>query len=255
MKKSAISRFLGATLALPALLTLAACGSDDAATQEAGGFAADRVENVAPPEGKLWSEVVARTEEGGYLMGNPDAPIKLIEWGALSCSHCAEFSETAYSSLVGDYVESGRVSYELRFYMLNGYDVPATMIATCSADEAVFPLAEQMWANQSSFYDNIRAAGDETIQQAATLPENQRYVRLAQIFGFVDFATARGISRDQAEVCLSQSEKAEQWAQMSAEQSQKYSITGTPTFQLNGTMIQAKPWEELEADLQAAGAR
>ena len=80
-------------LALAPLAALAACNSaDEAAT---GSVESEPVEAVAAPEGQSWSQIVTQTEQGGYLMGNPDAPIKLVEYGALSCSHCADFAENA----------------------------------------------------------------------------------------------------------------------------------------------------------------
>ena len=51
------------------------------------------------PAGKSWAETVVITPEGGYRMGNPDAPIKIVEFASLTCSHCAEFAEAASASL------------------------------------------------------------------------------------------------------------------------------------------------------------
>jgi hypothetical protein len=46
------------------------------------------------------------------------------EYGALSCSHCAAFSSEGFPKLRDDYAGSGRVSYELRFFMLNPSTFP-----------------------------------------------------------------------------------------------------------------------------------
>ena len=87
LKKTAL-----AFAALPLALSLAACG--DQATE--GGVAkGEAIEEIAPPAGQQWADMVSKTEDGGYLMGNPEAPIKLVEYGALSCSHCAEFAAEA----------------------------------------------------------------------------------------------------------------------------------------------------------------
>jgi len=112
---------------------------------------------VAPPAGKTWTEVVEVTADGGYRVGNPNAPVKLLEFGALSCSHCAEFSETASKELLGDFVTSGKVSYELRFFMLNALDIPATLLATCGSPEAVVALADQFWAYQKTMFQTLQA--------------------------------------------------------------------------------------------------
>src|SRR3546814_14306714 len=61
---------------------------------------------------KDWTKTVARTPEGGFRVGNPDAPVKLVEYGSLTCDHCAHFAEEATPKLLGQYVRSGRVSIE-----------------------------------------------------------------------------------------------------------------------------------------------
>ena len=45
-------------------------------------------------------------------MGNPAAAVKLVEYGSLSCPHCAHFAESGFKPLVDKYVDSGKVSYE-----------------------------------------------------------------------------------------------------------------------------------------------
>ena len=47
---------------------------------------------LAPSEAvaaKDWSTETAITAEGGMAIGNPEAPVKLVEYGSLTCSHCA----------------------------------------------------------------------------------------------------------------------------------------------------------------------
>ena len=52
--------------------------------------AARPVANVAAPNGD-WTQTVAATERG-FRMGNPNAPVKLVEYASITCPHCAEFS-------------------------------------------------------------------------------------------------------------------------------------------------------------------
>jgi protein-disulfide isomerase len=237
---------------LPIALATAACGDKKAGDGPTSG---EPVAKVAPPAGKAWMDVVAKTEEGGYRVGNPDAPIKLVEYGALSCSHCAEFAKESGEKLLNDYVASGRVSYELRYFMLNAFDVPATLLATCGANEAVIPLSEQFWAWQPAMFTNLQAVGDAKLQQAAALPPAQRMQTIAQLAGMTEFFAARGIARDQAASCLADSAKADALAKQTETASTKYQVTGTPTFFINGESVGTSDWATLEPKLKAAGAR
>ena len=87
-----------ASLAFVATLALAACNSKETATE--GEIAeAQPVAAVPAPAGQAWSDVAAVTPEGGIVQGNPNAPIKLVEYASHTCSHCAEFSEQSAEPL------------------------------------------------------------------------------------------------------------------------------------------------------------
>jgi protein-disulfide isomerase len=234
-------------------LTGCAKSGDDGAG--APTVSASPLPKVAPPAGQSWAEKVAVTPEGGYLMGNPDAPIKLIEFGALSCSHCADFADKSFDKLRDDYVASGRVSYELRLFMLNAWDLPAAMLATCGAPESVIPLSEQFWAWQPNMFTNMQAAGEAQVQAAGALPPEQRYAAMARLTGMDTFFAERGIAADQASACLSDVGKATALANQTQAAAEKYKVSGTPWFYLNGKDIQTVTWEALEPMLQQAGAR
>ena len=156
------------------------------------------IAKIAPPAGKAWADVVAKTPNGGYLVRNPDAPIKLVEFGALSCSHCAEFSKEASAELLDNFVASGRVSFELRLFMLNALDMPAALLVTCGAPETVPALAKQFWAWQPTMFQNLQSQPQAQMQAIEAQPPQQRIASLARVTGMDQFINARGIAADQA---------------------------------------------------------
>ena len=253
MTRSRFRQIAIGLIAAPLALGLAACGDkqDEGAPTTSG----EPIAPIAAPAGKSWNEMVARTEEGGYRLGNPEAPIKLVEYGALSCSHCAEFAKQSFTELQNDYVSSGRVSYELRFFMLNPYDLAASLLATCGSTEAVIPLAEQFWAWQPTMFENAQALGEERLQQISDLPPQQQIPAIAEATGMIDFFASRGISRDQANACLSDTAKAKAFAEQTEKAGREFNITGTPAFILNGSSIGSMGWNDMKTKLQQAGAR
>ncbi|MCA1653471.1 MAG: DsbA family protein, partial [Sphingomonadales bacterium] len=86
---------------------------------------------VAAPNGGDWTTVVSRTPAGGFVMGNPNAKVKLIEYGSLTCPHCAEFEEKGGKPLIDNYVKKGLVSFEFRNFVRDPYDITAALIARC----------------------------------------------------------------------------------------------------------------------------
>ena len=241
-----------AVLAVAATLTLAACGDKEEGT--AASLSGEPIAKIAPPAGQNWAETYSVTPEGGYLMGNPNAPIKLVEFGALSCSHCADFSEASATELRDNFVASGRVSFELRFFMLNALDVPATLLATCSAPEAALPLAKQFWGWQRDMFTNLQN-NQAALQAASALPPEQRFGAIAKAGGMDAFFASRGVAADQASACLANTEKATALVNATQQAGKDFNITGTPTFLLNGKLIEGNTWDVVKVALEKAGAR
>jgi protein-disulfide isomerase len=243
-----------ASTALP--LTLAAChksGSDAAAPTAAGSLNGDPVAAVAPPAGKAWSDVINPTANGGMLMGNPTAPVKLVEYGSLSCPHCAHFAETAMKPLVSKYIDSGKVNYEYRSFAIHSIDVPLTVLVRCASPSAFFGLVEQLYSDQPALMARAQQ-GEKQAQAASTLPPNRRFVALSDAMGFTDFFSARGVSVDQAHSCLANPAAAEQVAK-DAQSISDQGVDSTPTLMINGNKTEALSWADLEPMLQKAGAR
>lgn len=233
-------------------LALAACGG--AKKDSTDLPKSDTIAAVPPPAGKMWTDVVAETADGGMRMGNPDAPIKLVEYGSLSCPHCAKLAQEGMKPLMEKYVSTGRVSYEFRSYAIHGVlDLPLTVLVKCDTPDAFFPLVEQIYGN----YDDIikRAeAGNDQAKAAANLPASQRWIALADAFGLTDFFAARGLPVTQAHACLAKSDDAQKVADQT-EKWYKQGIDHTPTLFMNGHETELETWAQLEPALQNAGAR
>jgi len=240
-----------ALLTAPLALALAACGSDTADGEVAEG---DPIAAIPAPDGQAWTDVVAVTEEDGYLIGNPDAPIKVIEYASLTCGACANFAQNGAEPLKQDYVSTGVVSYELRNLVRDGWDLTLARLTRCSAPESFHPLSDQVWQN----FEQIMAGAQQSqqaMQQMGDLPDDQVYVAVAETAGYLDFFAARGVSIDQAAACLSDNESVLAVGERSDQQANELGITSTPTFLLNGQQLDVRSWADLEPVLQRAGAR
>ena len=245
-------RFLATSVAGALALTLAACSSgegDDAA------LAGEPIAPIEAPEGQAWVDTVTTTERGGYVLGNPDAPIKLVEWGSLTCPGCAGFAAAASEEIRNNYVSTGRVSFELRSFAIHGpIDLALTRLIGCGAPEAAHPLADQVWANLQQIQQRAYA-NPQALEASLQLPENERFPAFAEVAGLYDFFSARGLSEDQARACLADWSEMERLAQLTQSYAQDDEISRTPTFSLNGRVLEESSWNDIEAALQRAGAR
>ena len=242
-----------APFALAAALALAACNSEEASADGAIAEGAP-VAAVAAPAGQEWIDVASRTADDGYLVGNPDAPIKLMEYGSLTCGACANFTQTGFEALREKYINTGKVSFELRNQVHNGIDLVLARLVRCSTPDAMVPLAEQVWLNFEEVLAGAQAAAPQ-LEAAMALPENQRYAAVAQAAGLFPFFASRGISEDQARTCLADAKSVQAIAERSEKQSEELKVNGTPTFFINGRNLGSLDWATLEPMLQRAGAR
>ena len=108
-------------------LALAACGSKD---DPAEPPKAEAIAPIAPPAGQKWADIAAETEMGGIVIGNPNAPVKLVEYASHTCHVCADFSKTGAAPLE-EYVAKGLVSYEIRNLIRDPIDLTFSLLARC----------------------------------------------------------------------------------------------------------------------------
>jgi protein-disulfide isomerase len=196
-----------------------------------------------------WSRTVVATPEGGFRMGNPQAKVKLVEYGSLTCVHCAAFSREGMASLVGTYVRSGKVSYEYRNFILNGLDVAATLVARCGGPGRFFPVADKLYATRDQWMGRVGSLTAAQKAQMSALPENQRLGRLADLAGITQLAAQQGIAPVQARRCLADQAALTRLGKMT-EAAEAQGVGGTPTFFLNGANIGTHNWATLEPILR-----
>lgn len=235
--------------ALISMLALAGCdtgGNNSTAAKTTG--------SVAAPSGTNWSETFSATPDGGMLRGNPDAAIKLVEYGALTCGACANFAQASKEGLDA-MIASGKLSFEVRNFMLNVMDVPASLLARCGGAGPFFPISEQMFAAQPEWLAKAQSITPQEQQAWQNLQPEQLSPLLAQKLGLDVFVQARGISAEKANACLTDRKAIEQLGEITQRGQTDFNVQGTPTFVINGkTVPNVSSWEGLEPVLKDAGA-
>jgi protein-disulfide isomerase len=191
-----------------------------------------------------WSARVERTAEGGYRMGNPDAPLKLVEFLSLTCGHCADFASEAMPR-VKEKVRAGRVSVEYRNYVLNHYDVAAAILSRCAAPGRYFALTEAYLAQQERWAARIDALTPAQRAEVEVEPTPASVRRIADLLGLRPIAARHGVTAAAANACLSDPARINQLLVMGGA-AEKLGVDGTPSFMLNGTLIGPQNWSSLE---------
>ncbi|SNS83220.1 Protein-disulfide isomerase [Sphingopyxis indica] len=232
-------------------LALAACGDSKTDTTEEQAVIA----KVAPPAGKSWSDVVAVTPEGGRVMGNPDAPIKIVEFASLTCPHCADFATESHEEMKRDFIDTGRVSLELRNFIRDGLDLTAAAITHCAPVERYFPLTQSTFASQAQIFEAAQA-NPQGYEAAMKSPPSVRFQQLAKAMQLDQFYQSRGMTGEQVNACLGKVDDIQKLEDATNEAVKKYDVRGTPTFLINGQVTEGvATWPLMRDRLRTMGAR
>jgi protein-disulfide isomerase len=238
-------------LAATAALLATACNGEKGAAASNGPEVTAAA--VPAPNNGDWSTIVSATPEGGFVMGNPNAKVKLVEFGSLTCPHCAEFEEQGGKELVDNYVKKGLVSWEFRNFVRDPYDMTATLLARCGGPASFFGLTRNLFADQRDWVGKLSSADPAKLQGLQALPPSQQFSTIADIGGLKAYASMRGVPRAKGEQCLANEAEINRLVQMNSDAVSTYSIPGTPTFLINGEVVeQTATWELLEPKLKEA---
>jgi len=235
-------------------LLLAGCGGKggDGDSASAGNAAAP-VAAIAAPNGGDWTQMVSATADGGFVMGNPNAPVKLVELASLTCGHCATFAQVGVPALTEKYVSKGQVSLEIRNFVRDPADLAAALLSRCGGATPYFKLTDQIFAAQGEWIGKLQTVSTAEQARLQTLAPPQAAAALGEQSGLVDFVRLRGIPAEKAQACLADEAQLNKLVEMNQKATRDHKIEGTPTFLINGEVVpNASDWGALEPRIREA---
>lgn len=247
--KSAFSRLAAGATAAALALALTACGGGGGnSLNQAAVDLNTPLPQVPAPNNGDWTQNVVETPEGGFRMGNPEAPVKLVEYASITCPACAQFSETGHEELTNQYVKSGQVSWEFRPYSVFPTDPGLFMLLRCQGPQPYFGLTEQLYATQKEWAARAQQA---PVDQISALPLPQQAAAWMKAIQMDQFFRQRGLPQARIDACLADQGALQKLADISA-LGQREGVTGTPTFFINGEVAGVTAWSALKPRLRAA---
>ena len=88
-------------------------------------------------------------ENGSPFMGNPNAPITILEWGDYQCTFCYKFHQNTLDIINEDFIKTGKVKIIFKDFPLNGADSKLAAEASyCAQDQ------EKYWKYHDELYKN-----------------------------------------------------------------------------------------------------
>lgn len=244
------------TFALTATVALAltACGDNASNAAPATKTTAAKTPAAKPAATRDWLQTVVATPEGGFRQGNPDAKVKLLEFGSLTCSHCAAFAHEGVPILRSQYIASGKVSYEYRPFLLNGVDFAPSLLVRCQSPATAFQLIDAFYDQQPVWtVPFTKPLPDDVQKKLASLPQEQQVTEFAAQGGLDTFMRTRGMTRAKFDQCTSDKAGITKLTAIRDDANNNYHLTGTPMFAINGkTQTDVANWAKLKPALDAA---
>ena len=160
-------------------------------------------------------------------LGNPKAPIVMVEYASLTCSHCARFGTDVFPKLQKKYIDTGKVYYIYRDFPLDRIALQAAALAQCVSKDGYFHFLDLLFRNQDkwAFVQDPNA-------------------------GLVSMARQAGLGEEQANACMANQDELNRISKAAEDGQAKYSISGTPTFVVDGTVKSGEfSWEAVQAFL------
>jgi protein-disulfide isomerase len=144
-------------------------------------------------------------------VGKADAPVTVVEYASMTCSHCAAFYATTYPALKAKYIDTGKVRFILREFPLDPLATAGFMLARCAGDDKREAIIDLLFAQQKNW-----AFTDKPVESLAVLVKQA------------------GIGQDKFETCLKDQDLYDNINKVRDRASEKFGVSATPTFFFNG---------------------
>ena len=150
------------------------------------------------------------------VIGDPDAPLTVIEYASFTCPHCASFHENTYGDLKKNYIDTGKINFVFREIYFDKYGIWASMIARCAGPKKFFGLTDMLLSSQRTW----ARAGDDL----AIVNELSKIARLA------------GLEEEQIQSCLRDGDKIKALVAWYKDNATADGVRSTPSFMIDGQL-------------------
>ena len=170
----------------------------------------------AQPLGARQEAPPAKFTAPEYLMGDPRAKVTVIEYASASCPHCARFDAEIFPAFKAKYVDTGKVRYVFREFLTPPEQIAAAgfLLARCAGEQRYFHVVEQVFAAQPQIYAS----------------DNPKSV-------FVRIAKENGLDEKQLDACLDDKASIDALNARMDQAVKVQKINGTPTFLIDGKVL------------------
>lgn len=148
------------------------------------------------------------------VLGNANAPVTIVEYASMTCTHCATFHNESFAHLKEKYIDTGKVRYVFREFPLDPLAYAGSLLARCAGEGKYFPMIEMLFK-----------------QQRAWTSSPQPEAALLQL------ARQAGFTQDSFNACLQDQTSYSLLQQVRQRAVEKFGVDSTPSFFINGKIF------------------
>lgn len=166
-------------------------------------------------------------------LGKADAPVKIVEYASVTCSHCAAFNKEVFPEFKKKYIDTGKVHYTFKEFLTPPAEVAAAgfLTARCAGKDKYFGVVDSIFNAQQEMF----TTGD----MRGTL------LRVAQ---------SAGMTEEQFNKCVTDDAALKAMNERMEKAAREDKINATPTFIINGKKVKEGGMTMAEMDAAIAAA-
>jgi len=163
------------------------------------------------------SKTVLNITENDFIIGNNNAPITVIEYASMSCSHCADFHIKTLPKLIEKYVDTGKIKIVFRDFPFNYPALLGSMLLRCVSEDIRYEYSNALYQLQSRW---IARENAKTTQELYKIMQSG------------------GMTKEKFNQCIENVDQENEILQGVIEAQKEYNIQSTPSFIINGTLLE-----------------
>lgn len=157
---------------------------------------------------------LTKYQKGEIYLGKKDAPLEIIEYASMSCSHCADFSNEVFPKLYEEYIKTGKARYLLRHFILNEPAMNGAKLVECAPKGKRYKFIKVLFK----------------------LQEKWAYTTDSKT-GLKNIANMGGLSDEAFEKCMGDEALEKKILDQRMASEKELKIEGTPSFFVNGEKV------------------
>jgi len=156
---------------------------------------------------------ILKIQENDFYIGEPEAPVTIIEYASMSCSHCADFHNETLDDLKSEYIDTGKVKFVFRDFPFNYPALAGSMILSCVTEDVRYDYMNALYKLQKNW-----------VMRDHSKTRSELY-KIMQ---------SGGMQQDEFDACLSDINLENDILEGVMNAQREFNINRTPSFIVNG---------------------